>query len=184
MGQLTALINRANLIKEDDIRMVVLTAIYKVPIVTWSNRASRNHHLRDERYEWGSRLHTCRVFDAAVFLAELEGVDGIELEIIRAGALLHDIKKFGAHAEYSYTRDDHPFLVRELIDSIDPDFKWKEDILLCVESHMGQWTKIDDKPAPVHFNDELNGPMARIVHTADCLVARFAEVMGAKDIKR
>ena len=61
-------------------------------------------------------VDTCRVFDAAVFLAELEGVDGIELEIIRAGALLHDIKKFGAHAEYSYTRDDHQFTVRELID--------------------------------------------------------------------
>ena len=184
MGQLTALINRANQIQDDEIRAVVIQAIYTVPTVTWSNRASHRHHLPDERREWGSRLHTCRVFDAAIFIAEIEGVDGIQLDIIKAGTMLHDIKKFGAHAEYSYTRDDHPFLVRELVDSIDTNFKWKEEILLCVESHMGQWTKKDDEPAPVHFNDELNGPMARIVHTADCLVARFAEVMGAKDIKR
>jgi hypothetical protein len=184
VGQLTALINRANRIQDDEIRAIVINAIYTVPIVTWSNRASRSHHLPDERYEWGSRLHTCRVFDAAVFIAELENIDGIELDIIMAGALLHDSKKFGDRAQYSYTRDDHPFLVRALVDSIDPNFKWKEEVLLCVESHMGQWTEKDGEAAPVRFDDGLNGPMARIVHTADCLVARFAEVMGAKDIKR
>jgi 23S rRNA maturation-related 3'-5' exoribonuclease YhaM len=184
MGQLTPLIDRASRIKDDEIRAVVIQAIYTVPAVTWSQRASRRHHLPDERREWGSRLHTCRVFDAAVFISEIYGIDGIQLDILMAGSLLHDIKKFGKHAEYNYTRDEHPFLVRELIDSINPDLKWKEEILLCIESHMGQWTVVDDKPAPVVFHDELNGPEARIVHLADCLVARFAEVMGAKDIKK
>jgi len=184
MGQLTPLINRANQIQDDEIRAVVIQAIYIVPINTWSNRASRNHHLPDERREWGSRLHTCRVFDAAVFISELYGVSNIQLDIIMAGALIHDIKKFGDHAQYSYTRDEHPFLVRELVDSINPDFKFKEEILLCVESHMGQWTVVNTEIKPATFDDAKNGPMARIVHLADCLVARFAEVMGAKEQKR
>jgi len=184
MRQLTPLINRASKIQDDEIRAMVVQAIYTVPIKTWHAPASKNHHLPDERHEWGSRLHTCRVFDAAVFIAEIEGVDGTGLDILKASSLMHDIKKFGKNAEYNYTRDEHPFLVRELVDLINPELKFKEDILLCVESHMGQWTKKDDQPVPVVFNDGLNGPMARIVHTADCLVARFAEVMGAKDLKK
>ena len=185
MSDLTPLISRANMIKDDEIRLLTLKVLYATPIATWQKPASRRHHLPDERMEWGSRLHTCRVFDCFKFIADVFQYSDITTDIGMSAALLHDCRKYGNKAKSSYTLPDHPELAVEAIQNAGIDCRFTDEIAYAVNSHMGRWTTDKyGKPRAVHFNDELDGPEARMLHLADCIVARFAEVMGDSPLQR
>lgn len=187
MSQLTPLINRANMIKNDEIRLLTLKVLYSTPVETWQKPASRRHHLPDERMEWGSRLHTCRVFDCFKFIADVFEYSDITTDIGMSAALLHDCRKYGNKARSSYTLPEHPELAVDAIyaanDGIDCDVVG--EIAFAVDSHMGRWTEDKHgKKRVVSFNDELKGPEARMIHLSDCIVARFAEIIGNEPMQR
>jgi hypothetical protein len=184
--EMKPLLDRANSIKSEEIRLFTKQMILYTPISNWQQRASRNHHLPDERVEWGTRLHTCRVHDCWTFIASVFQYEDILTDIGKSAALLHDCRKYGMNGTYDYTVPQHPFLVRKVMDELEiKNTSYRECVLTCVEAHMGQWTEKDHKPAPIQWGSLgiLETP-ARMIHLSDCVVARFAEVIGKEPLNK
>jgi putative nucleotidyltransferase with HDIG domain len=115
--------------------------------------------------------HSRRVSEYSCVIAEEMKITGTDLEIIRVGALLHDIGKIGVmdsvlRKPSKLTSDEmsmvqqHPSIGRRILEGV----RGFQSYLPIVELHHENW---DGTGYPLHLSD-LKVPLcARIVHVAD-----------------
>lgn len=168
------LIGPINQIKDKSIREFTDAIVHGAPAESWFAPASREHHLPDERKDWGNALHSLRVAKLCFMLADVFSLDSIQTDIILSGAIIHDSCRHGISAKSTASVPEHPMLVRQLARELGAHCDYEEEIFECVEGHMGKWS-----PNPVYFTDEPDLPM--LLHIADAVVARFAEIIGGKE---
>lgn len=161
-------------IKDDSIRAFTLAMIERAPSAVWERPASTRHHLLDEREKFGNLLHSvrvaslCRVIADAVEVFADSDNSNIGADVLLSAAILHDMCRHGLFGLSESSRPDHPRLVRILADQCDLSCGHMDEIMEAVESHMGRWST-----NPVVF--EISASLA--LHLADCIVARWAEVI-------
>jgi HD-GYP domain-containing protein (c-di-GMP phosphodiesterase class II) len=121
-----------------------------------------------DRYTAG---HSRRVSEFSCAVATAMNITGEELEIIRVGALLHDIGKIGiadsvlqkagrlTNEEFSLIQQ-HPTIGRRILEGV----HGFEDYLSIVELHHENW---DGSGYPLGQRGETTPLCARIVHVAD-----------------
>lgn len=139
--------------------------------------ASTDHHLPDERKKFGNTLHSVRVASLCVLIADAvsiyEDYDN-SVDVLKSASTLHDACRHGLFGLSRKSRPDHPYLVREFAKEFDLTCDNFDDIMEVIEAHMGRWGE-----KPVAF--DISAALA--LHLADCIVARWAEVMpsGSKE---
>lgn len=159
-----------NSITNDSIRHFTEEMLLK-SFVNMKLPASRSHHLPDEREEFGNTLHTLRVASLCKLIADAVSVEdgsALNTDILKSAACLHDVCRHGLLGLSEESRPAHPYLVRELAREFNLTCDYFDDIMAVIESHMGRWGE-----KPVAF--EIDTALA--LHLADCIVARWAEVM-------
>jgi len=121
-----------------------------------------------DRYTAG---HSHRVSEFSCAVASAMNITGEELEIIRVGALLHDIGKIGiadsvlqkagrlTDEEYALIQQ-HPTIGRRILEGV----RGFEDYLPIVELHHENW---DGSGYPLGLSGDATPLCARIVHVAD-----------------
>ncbi len=164
------LIARLEAIEDKEIKGFTKELLKAAPEVYWTARASKNHHLSDERLVGGNLLHTLRVVRLLDLIAESCRIMGLEKDTLIAAGILHDLCRYGLEGNSGYTVPEHPLLVRALAIRLNLDFRntLKGDTLLSIiERHMGIWGNPPFKP-------EVN--LDSLLHLADCISARAEEV--------
>jgi putative nucleotidyltransferase with HDIG domain len=115
--------------------------------------------------------HSRRVSEYSCAIAEVMNISGQDLEIIRVGALLHDIGKIGVMdsilrkpakltAEEMRMLQQHPSIGRRILEGV----RGFQSYLSIVELHHENW---DGSGYPLHLSDVKVPLCARIVHVAD-----------------
>lgn len=152
-------------IEDKQIRAFVAKAVRSSPKYFWtaSSSTSGKHHPVDEHGVGGLVLHTVRVFNVAESLIpsliSCTTFGAGNPDVIRAGAILHDIRRYGLQDEAeAFTNKDHPELAAKVIREMDAVFPQKRLIAFCVERHMGRWGQILPNSTDewlVHFADTI-----------------------------
>jgi len=142
------------------------------PLSFWERRASRNHHPEDERGECGNLIHTIRVAKTADILCHIPDITGISRDIIISAATLHDICRYGLDDKAEFSVDEHAQLVRKLAEEHGITCVHSHTILKMIEDHMGRW-------GASHYMPAIES--GAIVHIADCICARVAEILNKED---
>ena len=178
------------MIKNEEIKALVVKALEKAPEATWNRPASstiKYHPLNEKGGVETVYQHTKRVVAMAKMLLsndcfngnysyenENEFVLGEPLtqddkDILIASAILHDSCKYGFDdpANEKYTKFEHPVLVKELLPSDNGGY-W-DRIAEAVSSHSGTWNtnKYSDVVLPTPKNK-----VAILLHQADWLASR------------
>src|SRR4029077_13128505 len=115
--------------------------------------------------------HSRRVSEYSCVIAEALDITGTDLEVIRVGALLHDIGKIGVmdsvlRKPSKLTNDEmalvqqHPSIGRRILEGV----RGFQSYLPIVELHHENW---DGTGYPLHLSDVKVPLCARIVHVAD-----------------
>jgi HD-GYP domain-containing protein (c-di-GMP phosphodiesterase class II) len=115
--------------------------------------------------------HSRRVSEYSCMIAEAMNIAGEELEVVRMGALLHDIGKIGIidnvlRKPAKLTREEmallqqHPSIGRRILEGV----RGFQAYLPIVELHHENW---DGTGYPLHLPDVTVPLCARIVHVAD-----------------
>jgi len=115
--------------------------------------------------------HSRRVSEYSCVIAEVLNITGTDLEVIRVGALLHDIGKIGVmdsvlRKPSKLTNDEmalvqqHPSIGRRILEGV----RGFQSYLPIVELHHENW---DGTGYPLHLSDVKVPLCARIVHVAD-----------------
>ena len=151
----------------------------------WQRPASRHHHLQDERESFGNLLHSVRVASICRFISYAVKVNlgcgdaaaivgGYSDDVLLSASLLHDMNRHGLFCQSDTTQPDHPKLVRQHAIIHGLTCEHFNDIMSVIESHMGKWS---DPPVQLSIDAHT------ALHLADCIVARWAEVMpsGSKE---
>jgi len=160
-------------IYSEEIREWVSHILYSAPEAFSFQKASREHHLPDEREDHGNLLHTIRVAKTVTVICDILNITGVQRDKQIAAAVIHDLRRYGLNDECDSSISVHPQLVRLYL--LDAGIVYKganrydDDILVIVEQHMGKWGT-----PPIHL--EL-GSASMILHLADCIEARLPEVL-------
>lgn len=169
-------------IEDKTTRLFVAKALRKGPKYFWTapSSSSGKHHPVDEHGDGGLALHTVRVFNVAeAMIASIDGeisvsfihsnkpgtssyseVNGhVNPDVIRAGALLHDLYRYGtANVAELTTNKAHPEIAGSVLAIMDEEFDSKTLIVRCVERHMGRWGQVLPNSIDewiVHFADTV-----------------------------
>jgi hypothetical protein len=113
--------------------------------------------------EGGLLRHTFFALDISLALFEINNFTNIEKDICLSALILHDGLKHGI--EYSeYTQNNHADIMEKYLKDfwINNDFIGKNEIIICIKTHMGQWS-IEKKPET---------KLERFVHMCDYLASR------------
>lgn len=157
---------RIKLISDPSIYGFVRKMLDLAPSSYYNRAASTRHHLPDERRQHGNLLHTIRVVDLAVVIADTCDMEKIKLDILIASAILHDMCRHGVDGNSEHSRKDHPQLVRKVAEEHNLSCVSYESIMRTIESHMGRWGD------PPFTPDLMTG---EILHIADAINARWLE---------
>jgi len=174
MDYLGELDKRAALIQDWELREFTCRVIHSIPESIWKMPSSFYHHLPDERCAWGNALHSLRVVDVCLILAECLLVVGIQRDSLISAALLHDIGKRGLRGDTKIIQtSQHPTLVREIVRNLGIAPEDWDTVFLPIKDHMGKWSKGE---LPEFLSTKVVDN-SMILHLADCIVARWAEVV-------
>lgn len=161
-------VSSINEIKDNDKRRFVFNVLEVAPEAFWYKRASRNHHLEDERGDYGNLRHTVRVLHGVIALCEaVQETDSIRDNILVA-ASLHDVGRYDVDGKAESTVPEHPHLVRKLYEEHCLSCPDHEEILMIIENHMGIFgePKFLPKMSP-----------STMLHTVDYLLAKLPEIL-------
>lgn len=140
MDKIQQLIDLANIV-DPELRNFTQSTLDALSISIWQSRASKNHHLPDERGEWGNWLHTMRVTTNCQYLCEAFNITGMRRDELLCAAILHDCRRYGENDDMDYTVNNHPALVRKFARQFYPDITDKmDDVFTIIEYHMGKWS--------------------------------------------
>jgi len=159
-------------IDDATIRKFTASALKEAPKYFWtaSSSSSGKHHPIDEHGDGGLVLHTVRVFNVAEALIHSMTGHGISPDVIRSGALLHDIYRYGiCNVAEATTNKTHPELAATALTTMEVDFSEKKKIIFCVARHMGKWGQVLPNSM-----DEL------IVHFSDTIAAKYYPMKEGK----
>jgi hypothetical protein len=131
-------------IHDDDIRSkTVRYFIDACPDYFWEKAASASgkYHPKDERGEYGTWLHTKRVFyeycSLSESLLELHEITEFERECGKAAALIHDTFNYGWPSEAGgMTTQEHDIIAAAVANYV---IDMPEEVVHLVHSHMGPW---------------------------------------------
>lgn len=160
------LYSQVELISNPSIREFVQDMVSLGRSSFFTQPASRDHHLLDERGESGNLLHTIRVVKIVLVLVEACSMTKDSKDILVASAILHDLCRYSLKGEYS--GEDHPALVRKMAVEHGLSCEYYELIMRIMENHMGKWGD------PV-FTPSIG--MDEVLHLADCVEAHLPEVI-------
>ncbi len=160
------LYSQIGLISDSSIRAFVQDMISLERSSFFTQPASWDHHLLDERGESGNLLHTIRVVKIVLVLAEACSMTKDCRDILLASAILHDLGRYDLKGRYS--GKNHPALVRKMAEEHDLTCRFYEVTMDMIEKHMGKW---GDPP----FTPKVG--MDAILHLADCVEANLPEVI-------
>lgn len=155
-------------IRDTDIRAFTLRMLHAAPKSFWTGSASRHHHMEDERGKFGNLLHTIRVAKLARMLCDVGSFSTMQTDIVTSAAVLHDVCRHGVDGTAERSVKEHPKLVRKLAKEHRLSCTGSNAIFRIVEVHMGKWGIDPYVPAL---------SMSSVVHIADVVIARFAEVI-------
>ena len=175
--------DRIDQIKDENLKTLVTECFNRIPKYWFMKPSSSTgkYHPKEEHLPGGLSLHTARVFDIGVKLADARKFD-CNLEIIKAGCLLHDIARFGVEEKPSeHSLKDHANRGADWVHKIGEELNIFEDdtplgsdtdldrVCKAIRSHMGRW----NFPEP-ETSDEI------LVHLADVVAASYVPVTGEK----
>jgi len=161
-------VSSINEIRDDDKRNFVFNMLEHTPNAFWIKRASRNHHLEDERGSHGNLRHTVRVLHGVIALCEATQEDSDIRDSILAAAALHDVGRYGIDGNAESTIPDHPFVVRLIAAKYALHCPGVDHILKIIEDHMGIYGE------PIFL--PMMGP-STMLHTVDYLLAQLPEIL-------
>lgn len=128
-----------NSISTDSIREFTKQMLKYAPEASWARRASKNHHLEDERVEGGNLLHTIRVAKTVVILCDACDYGQTSRDIMLSAAVIHDMFRYGAKGESDFTVDEHPLIPVEVAVEHKIESPYRDIILKAVVYHMGKY---------------------------------------------
>lgn len=186
MNYLQELLNRANRIQSPRLKDFTQRVIQELPESVWKLPSSFYHHLPDERGEWGNAIHSIRVHDTAMILADSLLIHGESLDSLKSSSLLHDVGKHGPEGNLKIIQTSkHPFEVRDMVARLGFDPEVYQDVLIPIEGHMGRWTKNNLNWLPDFLTlKKIEGESVKVVdnsmllHLADCIAARIGDIGG------
>lgn len=131
-----------DLIEDSEIKNEVNRLIHRDECIACLRRSSSStgdFHPADEFSEWGQLLHTLRVTNLAVQIYRSVEYNRLDMDIIIAGALLHDVPyKFMLESGYCNMTHAVDNGLWFLDNTILCGYK-KESIATCIINHMGKW---------------------------------------------
>ena len=160
------LYSQIELISNSSIRNFVQDMVSLQRSSFFTQPASQDHHLLDERGESGNLLHTIRVIRIVLVLVDACSMTKDSKDILVTGAILHDLGRYDLKGKY--TGKDHPTIVRKIAEEHNLSCEYYELIMNVIESHMGKW---GNPP----FNPDIG--LAEALHLADCVEAHLPEVI-------
>lgn len=178
---------RIALIKDPEIKEFTKKVVDFVPQAAWLTNSSAKFHMKDERGALGNTIHTVRVVDIAILLAEATSYNMHLTDVLISAAILHDSVKKGLKGESSYTVKEHPYLVRQLVEDSGFECQYKEEILAIIEPHMGRWSPlgqdvrgnlpngIRERMKPVCLYGQATP--AALLHFADNIEAKLPKIL-------
>ena len=124
-----------------EIRKFVDKALLEAPPYFWTKPSSSTgkYHPPDEHGEGGLVLHTKRVCKAAEVLMKAQAPP-IQMDVIRASCILHDIARYGlGETPSQHSLQNHAELGADFVKMMGgPSTLFIEE---CVRRHMGKWGK-------------------------------------------
>lgn len=193
---LEPLLNEINLIKNREIKSFVRALLVNAPQVFWYAPSSLDEngytpHPLDEYGEGGMVLHTKRVVHAVMVLSSAVSLDGLEADLLLAGALLHDITKAVAVSDTRVEFDPfHPYTVDTLADYVhEIDDNQANDnssntlllseleamtILRIIRCSHGKWSPIVETMP--------ESPLEKFLYLADYLATNAPSIIDGDDI--
>ena len=178
---ISRLIAEADKIQDPAIREFTQLVLCVSAEGNWRGISGYNHHLQDERGEWGNLIHTLRVLTIVNVLCDLLNLLQRDRDVLRSAAILHDSCKHGVDAEYekilSWT---HPQLVAELVSRA--GIEYLQPVKECIEQHTGRWGSVPCNwaGAMVLAGAIGNITLPFLLHVADCIESNLPDVMGVK----
>ena len=157
---------RVKLIANPSIHNFVDKMLNLAPNAFYERPASTRHHALDEREKHGNLLHTVRVVDMALIMADVCRITEVNRDILVASAILHDMFRHGVDGKLEHSCLNHPLLVREVAEANNLTCRYYDTIMAAVESHMGRWGSLP-------FTPRLS--IEGILHLADSIDARWLE---------
>lgn len=147
-------------IEDDQIRLEVIELSRRAPAYFWVEPAANgDHHNEICRSQHGLWAHSLMVSTGIEYFSDSwiaqDRIDEDELDLARAGAILHDQRKLGPHhdPEESSTFDHN----LSMADVIREESRLPEAVAVVVEEHMG----------PFYDGPAAETELGKLVHTAD-----------------
>lgn len=166
-----ALLNaEVELISDTILQVQISQVVNTIASKTWRAPSARNHHLLDEREEWGNLLHTVRVTRMAAVLSEVASLNRRDRDLLRSAAILHDCCKFGLYGEDGYLQYQHPEIVSTLM--IELKIQIPNEVIGIIRQHTGKWGR-----CRLDWTDNRRITLAFLLHVADATVAHLSEVL-------
>ena len=168
------------LIKDRNIRDFVKEVFAHIPEHGFTIAASTTgkYHLPDENEHLGNVVHARRVVKWVLLMARAYEIpDQLDLDILVASAIIHDLGKAGFKEKASiHTLSNHAFLMMEPIDkaaeTVDLQVEIRDKIKWCVFYHNGVWTaKKHAKPRNEFTNLEW------CLHMADYATSKMRDLL-------
>lgn len=132
-------------IKDEGIRRFVTCAFNNSDEDFWYSPSSSSgrYHPPENNIEGGLIIHLLKAFEVGKILCDYYKVNEKDTDIILAGILLHDIKKFG-NPWGKFTDYAHGKIASDWLDKFELKEPEKTEIKDCVRYHMNQYTIVGD----------------------------------------
>ena len=168
------------LIKDRNIREFVKELFTHIPDHGFTIAASTTgkYHLPDENEHLGNVVHARRVVQWVLLMARAYEIENqLDLDILVASAIIHDLGKAGFKEEASiHTLSNHASLMMEPIDNaaktIELDPEIRDKISGCVLHHNGMWTQKKHKKPRSEFSD-----LEWCLHMADYATSKMRDLL-------
>lgn len=154
-------------IEDTSIRLFTAKALERVPDYFWEAPASSTgrFHPLDTLGKGGLVLHTKRVAYLAEEIGKAFKIEGVQVDVLRCAAILHDSFKNGVK-DNGHTEEDHPLIVRYQLKELESETSHFDEIMRAIECHQGLWG-----PKPLRMPSK---PLEWALHIADFVASRTA----------
>ena len=153
---------RAQGIQDPSLREFVQRMLEIAPGAFYNLPTTKGVHPKDEHGKHGVLLHTIRVVDLALIIADAADMSVEDRDNLTAAAILHDTCYYGPLGESPTPMIEHHLLVRKMAELLGKflDYSPFERVFEIIETHMGRRFEPPFTPTV-----SLKGAL----HLADCI---------------